>query len=81
MKSKTCNKCGANWLLQEDGEWQLYWATGKPAKEVDLAGLVCNSLGGDECINPCQGQAGGETWQGRVDRAKKDLEHPEIPGF
>ena len=62
---KACNKCGARWM---DG--QLYWSTGAPAKELDLAGLVCNNLREDdpdagECINPCRGQEGGDTWEYR----------------
>ena len=58
MNCKQCGKCGAKWI---DG--QLYWATGKAGKEEDLAGLVCNNLGDDQCINPKRGDATGDTWR------------------
>ena len=65
LDCKACNKCGARWM---DG--QLYWSTGAQAKELDLAGLVCNNLTEDdpdinECINPLRGQEGGTTWEYR----------------
>ena len=79
---KKCEKCGATWM-----EGQLYWqGTGKPGKDIDLAGLVCNNLRDDDpdaekCINPAKGQLGGDTWdyrRGFVDGAlstlKKDKE-------
>ena len=59
---KKCEKCGATWM-----EGQLYWqGTGKPGKDIDLAGLVCNNLRDDDpdaekCINPAKGQLGGDT--------------------
>ncbi|MBT5106976.1 MAG: hypothetical protein HOM20_12405, partial [Porticoccaceae bacterium] len=46
--------------------------------ELDLAGLVCNKLGNEQCINPKKGQDGGQTWAyraGFVDgaiKAKRD---------
>jgi hypothetical protein len=46
----------------------LYWSTGKPGKDLDLAGLVCNSLPDAKrqlCVNPCLGQEGGDTWEKR----------------
>jgi hypothetical protein len=52
-------------------EGQLYWqGTGKPGKDLDLAGLVCNNLRQDDpdaskCINPSRGQKGGDTWEYR----------------
>jgi hypothetical protein len=59
METKTCETCGAHWL-----EGQLYWATGKPAREIDLAGLVCNRIDSSRpCANPCQGEEGGDTWE------------------
>ena len=61
LTTRTCGKCGATWI-----NGQLYWATGKPGKDVDLAGLVCNKLGDDRCINPCRGQEGGDTWEARA---------------
>ena len=60
MNVKSCPKCGARWI---DG--QLYWATGKQAKEEDLAGLVCNNLGDETCINPKKGNTSGDTWEKR----------------
>jgi len=65
MNFKTCLICGAVW--GPDG--QLYWSgTGKPGKDLDLAGLVCNSLPDAKrqlCVNPCLGQEGGDTWEKR----------------
>ena len=65
MNCKTCTKCGAKWL-----EGQLFWSTGAKAKELDLAGLVCNNLSPEdegymECINPLRGEQGGDTWEYR----------------
>jgi hypothetical protein len=54
---RECPKCGARWL-----GGQLHWATGKPGKELDLAGLVCNTVNDPTCINPHKGIDGGETW-------------------
>lgn len=58
---RECPRCGARWF---DG--QLRWATGKPGKELDLAGLVCNKVQDARCINPCNGQEGGQTWESRL---------------
>ena len=55
--TRECPRCGARWL-----NGQLYWATGKPGKELDLAGLVCTPVNDPACINPCKGQEGGQTW-------------------
>jgi hypothetical protein len=60
MESKTCPKCGAHWL-----EGQLFWSTGAKASEVDLAGLVCNKLGDEECLNSSKGDETGLTWEKR----------------
>lgn len=62
MQTRTCGKCGATWI---DG--QLYWSTGAKAKEEDLAGLVCNKLGDQQCINPKLGAEGGQTWEKRFE--------------
>ena len=72
MNCKQCGKCGAKWI---DG--QLYWATGKPGKEEDLAGLVCNKLGNEECINPKRGDISGDTWEKRDEFAKKQQQEWE----
>jgi hypothetical protein len=63
MQIKTCPTCGAQWI---DGV--LYWTgTKKKGNELDLAGLVCNPLSkGRECINPCKGQEGGDTFEKRA---------------
>ena len=48
---RECPKCGARWI---DG--QHYWSgTGKLGNELDLAGLVCNKLADERCINPVRG--------------------------
>ena len=63
---RKCEKCGATWM-----EGQLYWpGTGKPGKDLDLAGLVCNNIKRDnpdfdKCINPSRGMTGGDTWEYR----------------
>jgi hypothetical protein len=71
METKECPKCGATWI---DGEH--YWSgTGNKGNELDLAGLVCNKLGDETCINPCKGLDGGVTWEER--RSSLDKEMPE----
>ena len=68
---KECPKCGALWL-----NGQHYWSgTGKPGNELDLAGLVCNKLGDNTCINPRRGQDGGVTWKERLEQLEND--YPE----
>lgn len=78
METKHCPKCGAKWL---DG--QMYWSTGKPGTEADLAGLVCDNGGDETCINELKGtNHGGMTWAKRmaevdrvlIDQDKEDLE-------
>ena len=66
MDIKTCGKCGAKWI---DG--QLYWSTGAKAKEEDLAGLVCNKLGDNQCVNPKRGSELGTSWAARLDAIEK----------
>ena len=69
MKAVSCPRCGARWL---DG--QLFWSgTGKKASELDLAGLVCNSVNDPACINPCNGREGGDTWAKRLARAGQPI--------
>lgn len=73
MNIKSCGKCGAQWV-----DDQLYWRTGLPGKEEDLAGLVCNNLGDYQCINPKKGDMTGDTWAKReLDLAKKESEVEE----
>ena len=62
-----CPACEATWI---DG--QLFWATGKPGRDIDLSGLVCNMLERVDpvkaklCINKCKGNEGGDTWADRL---------------
>ena len=66
MECKTCSHCEAKWL---DG--QLFWSTGKLGNEIDLAGLVCNNYGNEDCINPAKGKEGGDTWEKRLAELEK----------
>lgn len=63
MSCRQCQRCGARWI---DG--QLYWATGRPGKDLDLAGLVCNVVNDDGCPNPLKGTPGGDSWAKRAAR-------------
>jgi len=77
MEIKTCSKCGARWIAG-----QLYWSNGKPGKEEDLAGLVCNRVNDENCLNPKLGDTAGETWEKRLQRMdefhEKMLNNPEF---
>jgi len=70
-----CPACEATWI-----NGQLFWATGKPGRDIDLAGLVCNMLEtvnpekAQTCINQCKGNEGGETWKARMEKVKEDLD-------
>jgi len=71
MSNRNCPVCGANWI---DG--QLYWATGKPGKDIDLNALVCRNLPPEKaegCVNPCQGKDGGVGWAERLKMAADAL--------
>lgn len=66
LKQEVCEKCGATWL---NGEHR-WTGTGAKGNELDLAGLVCNSIRKDDpdyskCINPKRGVDGGTTWEYR----------------
>ena len=64
MSNRNCPVCGAKWI---DG--QLYWATGKPGKDLDLNALVCRNLPpekAERCVNPCKGMEGGTGWAERM---------------
>ena len=63
LNRKECPKCNAIWI-----NGQHYWSgTGNKGNESDLAGLVCNNLGDDTCINPSKGSEGGDTWEKRLE--------------
>tara|TARA_B100000676_G_scaffold264914_1_gene277548 strand:- start:2215 stop:2511 length:297 start_codon:yes stop_codon:yes gene_type:complete len=64
LERKECAKCGATWI---NGKhiWRGTGASGD-SSELDLAGLVCNNYGDDQCINPMKGKTGGETWEYRA---------------
>ena len=73
LDRKECPKCGALWL-----NGQHYWSgTGVKGNDLDLAGLVCNKLGDDRCINPCRGQEGGDTWAKRLEDLTKGEEEKQ----
>ena len=61
LERKECPKCGATWI-----NGQHMWNTGRTGNEADLAGLVCNKLGDDQCINPIRGDETGDTWEKRM---------------
>jgi hypothetical protein len=81
MNCKQCKKCGARWFRSEEGaEWQHYWSTGAVGNEADLAGLVCNNLADDQCINPKRGDVTGDTWKDRDEFAAKQKEKWDAEG-
>ena len=61
MSRVECGKCGAVWI-----NGQHYWRTGCIGNEADLAGLVCNNHGNEQCINPLKGSEVGDTWAKRL---------------
>ena len=64
LERKECEKCGATWI---NGK-HVWRGTGgsSDSSELDLAGLVCNKYGNDQCINPKKGESGGQTWEYRA---------------
>lgn len=64
LERKECEKCGATWI----NGVHVWRGTGaqSDSSELDLAGLVCNKLGNEQCINPMKGQEGGQTWEYRA---------------
>jgi len=70
LSTKICEKCGATWV-----NGKHYWRTGNTSdtSELDLAGLVCNDFGNEQCINPSRGMGGGDSWAKRAERIT-DLE-------
>jgi len=67
LERTECGKCGAIWI-----NGTHYWKTGatSDSSEIDLAGLVCNPYGNDECINPMRGNTMGDTWEKRWNLAE-----------
>ena len=67
-----CEKCGAIWI---NGKHMFSGtAASYDNSELDLAGLVCNKYGNEQCINHKKGEDGGQTWayrSGFVDGAMK----------
>ena len=73
LERKECPKCGAVWI-----NGQHYWSgTGNKGNELDLAGLVCNNLGDNQCINPVRGQDGGDSWEKRMEDLERFGEEKE----
>ena len=64
MTTQICSTCETRFI---DGVH--YWSgTGKRGNPKDLAGLVCNNVAEHrQCINPCRGQIGGDTWAKRAE--------------
>jgi|TARA_B100001094_G_scaffold17282_1_gene14855 hypothetical protein len=63
LERKECEKCGATWI-NGTHVWRGTGAS-SDSSELDLAGLVCNKHGNDQCINPMKGKEGGQTWEYR----------------
>ena len=73
LERNECPKCGAVWI-----NGQHYWSgTGNKGNELDLAGLVCNNLGDNQCINPVRGQDGGDSWEKRMEDLERFGEEKE----
>ena len=64
VERKECEKCGATWINGKH-VWRGTGAS-SDSSELDLAGLVCNKYGNDQCINPMKGTDGGQTWEYRA---------------
>ena len=74
LERKECPKCGATWINGEH-RWS---GTGNKGSELDLAGLVCNKLGNQQCINPKKGMEGGDTWEKRFEDLEKMGEESNV---
>ena len=74
MDTKKCPKCDATWF----GDQHYWTGTGALGDPHDLAGLVCNKYGDEQCINPCRGSTSGDTWEKRLaelERLTKEMEN------
>jgi hypothetical protein len=68
MDSKICSKCGACWI-----DNQHYWTgTNKKGDETELANLVCDKFGDNNCINPAKGTTKGNGWEERLEKLMQD---------
>ena len=64
LERKECPKSGATWI---NGKHVFRGTAASYDKsELDLAGLVCNKLGDEHCINPVKGKEGGTSWEYRA---------------
>ena len=63
---KVCPTCDARFMGN-----QHFWKTGKEGCPHDLAGLVCNNHGGEDCINPWRGSTSGMTWEKRLQEIER----------
>ena len=73
MDTKTCPKCGAQWI----GGQHFWTGTNKKGNETELASLVCDRFGYENCINPCKGTTNGKGWEARLSSMndiEKDLD-------
>lgn len=77
LERKECAKCGAIWI---NGKHMFSGtAASYDRSELDLAGLVCNKLGDEQCINPMKGKDGGDTWKKRLEDLDKLSEGNDRP--
>ena len=71
LERNECKKCGAVWI---NGQ-HIWGGTGNQGNEFDLAGLVCNKLGDENCINPQKGTDAsvkyGDSWDKRFKEISK----------
>lgn len=67
LQCMKCGKCGATFYPNEDGTMHFRWSTGAPGKLSDLASLVCQPYGNDECLNPSRYTVdpNADSWQKR----------------
>ncbi len=72
LSRSECPKCGAIWI-----NGNHMWATGAKGNEKDLASLVCNKLGNDQCLNSMRGDDTGDTWEKRLKDLDKFSEQKE----
>ena len=75
IERKECPRCGAAWI---NGKHVFRGTAASYDKsELDLAGLVCNNLGDETCINPMKGLEGGDSWERRLGVIDKKLQEED----